>query len=522
MWQYMLDEDHFYDLRDLPVGNWNAAKLQMTKNSIWMHFHEPNSKKYYNSTNPIDFKKPYIPPSRTKKITSKSSSISSLSSPSSNSPIYVCNNNNFAITNDNLQIMNEEDAYRNPKPIIPVVGTYGQKLSPRTKTRSKNDRRSLKELASIPTTCRSVRTIRALNTTPNNATRCASSRSNSKFEGTKKQKTLVEKKSSPKLNSELNQNMKSNNKSEMNSKPTNDNENQKIYFSLKKESDSNQTEVDLSNSNTEVDLNQKSNLDSQKDSIENSNATIDSNETNSSRFMLNLDVNDDEIENEADTKRNQFIFVHSSQEDREAANAKRTLQMLERKERKFEPQIPSFTICGDKTIISNSADIDSNIATKKAIIFSDDLPEPPLYIDKRYGDNSHKNPLRISQIEIRKQFKEALDNGKLDDYDSDYEYEIIEEIEDGNIETRSINNDFYPSRPSTAKRYKNHNRIRVRRSARSKNSTVNARRNLYNTRVNNRNEEKNEDNGDTPMLTRKQYFNSASKIPNIGSLASDL
>lgn len=40
--------------------------------------------------------------------------------------------------------------------------------------------------------------------------------------------------------------------------------------------------------------------------------------------------------------------------------------------------------------------------------------------------------------------------------------------------------------------------------------------------MNYRYENANEDPDDKPMISRKQYFTSASKIPNIGSLASDL
>lgn len=475
----MFDKDHYYDLRDLPVGHWSTSKLQMTKNSIWMHFHEPNSKKFYNISNPIDFKKPYIPPPRTSK--SKPNSSMSLSS-GNNSPRYVCNNDNFAITCDNLQIMNEEDAYKNPKPIIPVVGTYGQKITPKAKLRSKTEHKTLRELATIPTTSRKVRTIRALTSTPNNASRSNISQSNLKLNEIKKSR-----------NSNRNQNSKSNNEKDS-----------KIYFSLKKGNEDNQTEINVSNLNTET--------GSKNSTPDNSNiADINSSTANNSN--LKTDLNDDELDNDFESNDKKIIFVHSSQEDREAAQAKRTLQVLERKERKYDPQIPSFTVCGDTTVISNSADIDSNISTNKAIIYSGDLPDPPLYIDKRYGDNGHRNPLRISQIEIRKQFKEALENGKLDDYDSDYEYEVDEMYND-EASCRS--------RPSTAKKNQHENRIRIRKSSRSKCSSVNARRKLYNTRNEYRNDENDDEPSESPMLSRKQYFVSASKVPNIGSLASDM
>lgn len=490
MWQYMLDKDHFYDLRDLPVGHWSASKLQMTKNSIWMHFHEPNSNKYYNTANPIDFKKPYTPPPRSRRVKSSVASVKS----SSSSPRYVCDNDSFAITNDNLQIMNEEDAYRNPKPIIPVVGTYGRAITPKSKLRTKDSHKTLKDLASIPTTTRSVRTIRALTAVPANANRAVVSRSNPKFKEINKSK-----------NSSRNQNNQSLNQGA-------NNQDMKIYFSLKKGNEDNQTEAMISKNSSDINTNTENNSNSINNTNEeaDSNLNDNTNHKNASNMKSNININDDPINNDMDPNYENVIFVHSSQEDREAAHAKRTLQILERKERKFEQQIPSFTVCGDTTVISNSADIDSNIATNKAVIFSDDLPDPPIYIDKRYGDNGHKNPLRISQIEIRKQFKDALDNGKLDDYDSDYEYEI-EEIYDENDE---------PLRHNTAVRSQDVNVIREKRSARSRSSTINARRNLYKTKVNYRNDEENDNDG--PMLTRKQYFNSASKIPNIGSLAYDL
>lgn len=452
MWQYMLDKDHFYDLRDLPVGHWSTSKLQMTKNSIWMHFHEPNSTKYYNTSNPIDFKKPYTPPLRTKKVNSHSSLKLDV-----NSSKYVCDNNNFAITNDNLQIMNEEDAYRNPKPIIPVVGTLGKAIAPKTNLRSKTNHKSLREMASIPTTTRSVRTIRSLTSTPTNPNRNSNVKSRTQFNEIDKSRNI---KPNPKIYNDDNLNQKS----------AEDNKDTKIYFSLNQIEGDTKAKEESFNIQTAADIN---------------------------------DNNSDKV-----------IFVNSSQEDREAAQAKLTQQIIERKERKYERQIPSFTVCGDKTVISNSADIDSNITTNKAVIFSDELPDPPLYIDKRYGDNGHKNPLRISQIEIRKQFKDALENGKLDDYDYDYDVDEVYNNDDDN-------DDDYVSRHNTVNRNQKVNVIRERRSSRSRSSTVSSRRNLYKTRVDYSNANI-DDNDDGPMLKRKQYFNSASKIPNIGSLAYDL
>jgi hypothetical protein len=62
MWQYQIDEDHFYDLRDLPVGGWLGAKLTRQADGKWASFSAPHRRVPYNTAHPINYDKRYIPP----------------------------------------------------------------------------------------------------------------------------------------------------------------------------------------------------------------------------------------------------------------------------------------------------------------------------------------------------------------------------------------------------------------------------------------------------------------------------
>ncbi|OHS94687.1 hypothetical protein TRFO_39128 [Tritrichomonas foetus] len=122
MWQYMLDEDHFYDLRDLPVGGWSGSKLKMKKNSIWMQFQHPSNNVLYNTAKPIDFKKRYVPPRRARTAVSIVSRNGANINSSQNLNFSDEKENTkmeFTLTTETLQRMNEEDEILRPKPIIP-------------------------------------------------------------------------------------------------------------------------------------------------------------------------------------------------------------------------------------------------------------------------------------------------------------------------------------------------------------------------------------------------------------------
>jgi hypothetical protein len=62
MWQYQLDEDHFYDLRDLPVGGWFASGISCRPDGPWMTFSHPSMRRPINSLRRVHREKGYRPP----------------------------------------------------------------------------------------------------------------------------------------------------------------------------------------------------------------------------------------------------------------------------------------------------------------------------------------------------------------------------------------------------------------------------------------------------------------------------
>jgi hypothetical protein len=113
MWQYQLDEDHFYDLRDLPVGGWSTSSLTCKTDGQWLTFSHPSRKTPINSFRRVNRDLRYIPP-----ITSLNNALSrSVELPSSPPP-------EFLMTPGTLRAMNLEHSLQNPLPEIeerPVV-----------------------------------------------------------------------------------------------------------------------------------------------------------------------------------------------------------------------------------------------------------------------------------------------------------------------------------------------------------------------------------------------------------------
>ena len=132
LWRYQLDEDHFYDLRDLPVGNWSGAKINYKYNGGWLRFSAPNKKRPFNQAHPIDYQKRYIPP---KKNLSNALRI----------PVerYQKEKPEFVVTTESLTDMNDEDSIRNPPIKIEEI--------PAIRTRSRDIKGTLRDRAVIPT-----------------------------------------------------------------------------------------------------------------------------------------------------------------------------------------------------------------------------------------------------------------------------------------------------------------------------------------------------------------------------------
>ena len=119
MWQFVFDENHFYDLRELPIGNWEASKIKMKKNSIWMQFENPEKQIIYNSSKPIDFDKKYVPPKRSKSVTRNIPKVQS--------------KNDFVLSQESLFYMNEENQILGPNIIIPTSDWNSSPHQPNTR-----------------------------------------------------------------------------------------------------------------------------------------------------------------------------------------------------------------------------------------------------------------------------------------------------------------------------------------------------------------------------------------------------
>jgi hypothetical protein len=114
MWQYQLDDDHFYDLRDLSVGGWLGSKLIRTVDGKWASFKAPHRRYPYNSAHPINYDKRYVPPS-----TSLDNALPPIV-PHPDPP-------EFEVTRRSLTALNEEDSIRNP-----AIFTMTEPVRPRT------------------------------------------------------------------------------------------------------------------------------------------------------------------------------------------------------------------------------------------------------------------------------------------------------------------------------------------------------------------------------------------------------
>ena len=108
MWEYQFDEDHYYDLRDLPVGGWAGSRVRSHLDGAWFKFTLPNRTQPVNHWQPVDYKKKYVPP---KSGLSKSTARSMQRLRRDDQPQFV-------LTPSTLADMNEEDRIRRPPLII--------------------------------------------------------------------------------------------------------------------------------------------------------------------------------------------------------------------------------------------------------------------------------------------------------------------------------------------------------------------------------------------------------------------
>lgn len=122
-----------------------------------------------------------------------------------------------------------------------------------------------------------------------------------------------------------------------------------------------------------------------------------------------------------------FHIVSSSLDDRNAARSRKAIQVLQRRQKRYDHHVPSFAVfASSSTVVAVDPTIDPaftlhNTRVSDALIYSRDLPNPPQYIQLRYGDDINQSHQRLSQIELRRRFKEALENGEIVGDDFDYE-----------------------------------------------------------------------------------------------------
>jgi hypothetical protein len=102
MWQYYLDDDHFYDLRDLPVGNWSASSITCRPNGPWLTFSHPSRNRPINPLRRVHPEERYIPP------------IAPLNNALCQNVEAPPPDSSFLLTNESLRALNEGHAARNP------------------------------------------------------------------------------------------------------------------------------------------------------------------------------------------------------------------------------------------------------------------------------------------------------------------------------------------------------------------------------------------------------------------------
>jgi hypothetical protein len=134
MWQYQIDEDHFYDLRDLPVGVWLGAKLTRQADGKWASFSAPHRRVPYNTAHPINYDKRYITP-----CTSLDRALPPIV-PTPDPP--ECEVNRRSLTS-----LNDLDALRNP-PVFEMTSP----TRPRTSTQGSLRDRALTNVRTRPET----------------------------------------------------------------------------------------------------------------------------------------------------------------------------------------------------------------------------------------------------------------------------------------------------------------------------------------------------------------------------------
>lgn len=108
MWEYQFDEDHYYDLRDLPVGGWEGSRVRSHLDGAWFKFTLPNRSQPVNHWQPVNYKKKYVPP---KSPFGKTDPVGLERGRRPDEP-------NFVLTPAVLADMNEEDRIRRPPLII--------------------------------------------------------------------------------------------------------------------------------------------------------------------------------------------------------------------------------------------------------------------------------------------------------------------------------------------------------------------------------------------------------------------
>lgn len=125
MWQYSLDDDHLYDLRELPVGGWTASKIKASANGRWVMFRNSDLEPPINPSHPINYRRRYVPP-KTPLDHALCGTKSTAPAPSAPSE--------FVLTRRSLSDMNDEDKIRRPPVIIadPVPTVRSVNTSPGT------------------------------------------------------------------------------------------------------------------------------------------------------------------------------------------------------------------------------------------------------------------------------------------------------------------------------------------------------------------------------------------------------
>jgi hypothetical protein len=130
LWQYQLDDDHFYDLRGLPVGGWASSGITCTSYGRWFTFSDPSRTSPYNPARRVQFDVRHVPPGDFGAVATGYS----LPVPPSTDPV-------FTMTSRALDAMNEEDVRRHP-PVSPEAHTVTK--PPPANTSDSLFRRSIK------------------------------------------------------------------------------------------------------------------------------------------------------------------------------------------------------------------------------------------------------------------------------------------------------------------------------------------------------------------------------------------